>query len=299
MCIRDRDIMYNFPHGKEELEGIANRTDFDLGSHTKNQEDFNISSSVMRNKKSISKLAVQNLTNNKWFIPYVVEPSAGVERGVLALLNEAYTVDEKNSRIVLALKPHLSPIKAAVIPLKRNNELLVKYAKEGNRVLRLKGGDPFIFGRGGEEIDTLVDEKIAFQVVPGITAASGCAAYAGIPLTHRDHAQSCSFVTGHLKNGKLNQNWEKQIQKAHTIIFYMGLVTIDIICDQLQKHGLDKNTPCALIQQGTTPEQKEFVSTIEDMPALVKKEKPQAPTLLIVGDVVKLRDKLSWYKTNQ
>ena len=179
------------------------------------------------------------------------------------------------------------------------NELLVKYAKEGNRVLRLKGGDPFIFGRGGEEIDTLVDEKIAFQVVPGITAASGCAAYAGIPLTHRDHAQSCSFVTGHLKNGKLNLNCEKLIQKDHTIIFYMGLVTIDIICDQLQKHGLDKNTPCALIQQGTTPEQKEFVSTIEDMPALVKKEKPQAPTLLIVGDVVKLRDKLSWYKTNQ
>ena len=165
--------------------------------------------------------------------------------------------------------------------------------------MRLKGGDPFIFGRGGEEIDTLVDEKIAFQVVPGITAASGCAAYAGIPLTHRDHAQSCSFVTGHLKNGKLNLNWEKLIQKDHTIIFYMGLVTIDIICDQLQKHGLDKNTPCALIQQGTTPEQKEFVSTIEDMPALVKKEKPQAPTLLIVGDVVKLRDKLSWYKTNQ
>ena len=123
------DIMYNFPHGKEELEGIANRTDFDLGSHTKNQEDFNISSKVMKNKKSTTKLAVQNLANKNWFIPYVIEPSAGVERGVLALLNEAYKVDEKNSRIVLALKPHLSPIKAAVIPLKRNNEQLVKYAK--------------------------------------------------------------------------------------------------------------------------------------------------------------------------
>jgi len=123
------DIIYSFPHGKEELEGIANRTDFDLGSHTKNQEDFNISSKVMKNKKSTTKLAVQNLANKSWFIPYVIEPSAGVERGVLALLNEAYKVDEKNSRTVLALKPHLSPIKAAVIPLKRNNEQLVEYAK--------------------------------------------------------------------------------------------------------------------------------------------------------------------------
>ncbi len=123
------DIMYSFPHGKEELEGIANRTDFDLGSHTKNQEDFNISSKVMKNKKSTTKLAVQNLANKSSFIPYVIEPSAGVERGVLALLNEAYKVDEKNSRIVLNLKPHLSPIKAAVIPLKRNNEQLVEHAK--------------------------------------------------------------------------------------------------------------------------------------------------------------------------
>ncbi len=178
------------------------------------------------------------------------------------------------------------------------NKLLVKYAKEGLRVLRLKGGDPFIFGRGGEEIDTLVDEKVSFQVVPGITAASGCAAYAGIPLTHRDHAQSCSFVTGNLKDGKLNLNWEKLIQKDHTIVFYMGLATIDIICDELQKHGLDGSTPCAIIQQGTTPEQKEYISTVEKMPEVVKKEKPQAPTLLIVGNVVKLKDKLSWYKTD-
>lgn len=178
------------------------------------------------------------------------------------------------------------------------NQLLVKYAKEGKRVLRLKGGDPFIFGRGGEEIDTLVDEKVSFQVVPGITAASGCAAYAGIPLTHRDYAQSCSFVTGHLKEGKLNLNWEKLIQKDHTIVFYMGLVTIDIICEELQKNGLDGSTPCAIIQQGTTPEQKEYISTLNKMPEVVKKEKPQAPTLLIVGNVVKLRDKLSWYKTN-
>ena len=133
------DIMYSFPHGKEELEGIANRTDFDLGSHTKNQEDFNISSKVMKNKKSTTKLAVQNLANKNWFIPYVIEPSAGVERGVLALLNEAYKVDEKNSRIVLTLKPHLSPIKAAVIPLKRNNEQLVNQAKVIKKSLQKLG----------------------------------------------------------------------------------------------------------------------------------------------------------------
>ena len=126
------DIMYSFPHGKEELEGVANRTDFDLGSHTKNQEDFNISAKVMQNQKSTTKLAVQNTTNKNWFIPYVIEPSAGVERGVLALLNEAYReekIEGNNSRIVLSLKPHLSPIKAAVIPLKRNNEQLVNQAK--------------------------------------------------------------------------------------------------------------------------------------------------------------------------
>ena len=136
------DIMYSFPHGKEELEGVANRTDFDLGSHTKNQEDFNISSKVMNNKKSTTKLAVQNITNNNWFIPYVIEPSAGVERGVLALLNEAYKeekIDEKNSRIVLSLKPHLSPIKAAVIPLKRNNEQLVNQAKVIKKSLQKLG----------------------------------------------------------------------------------------------------------------------------------------------------------------
>ena len=121
--------MYNFPHGKEELEGIANRTDFDLGSHTKNQSDYKISANVMNNKKSTSKLSIQNIEDKSWFIPYVIEPSAGVDRGVLALLNDAYTLDEKNSRIVLALKPHLSPIKAAVIPLKRNNEKLVDEAK--------------------------------------------------------------------------------------------------------------------------------------------------------------------------
>ena len=178
------------------------------------------------------------------------------------------------------------------------NELLVKYAKEGKRVLRLKGGDPFIFGRGGEEIDLLVDNNISFQVVPGITSASGCSAYSGIPLTHRDHAQSCIFVTGHLKKGKLDLNWEKLIQPNQTIVFYMGLVSIDIICSQLIKFGLDPKTPCALIEQGTTRNQKVYTSTVDEMDDLVQKEKPHAPTIFIIGHVVTLREKLNWYKAD-
>ena len=178
------------------------------------------------------------------------------------------------------------------------NQLLVKYAKEGKKVLRLKGGDPFIFGRGGEEIETLADEKVAFQVVPGITSASGCSAYSGIPLTHRDYAQSCIFVTGHLKEGRLELDWKKLIQPNQTIVFYMGLVSIDIICREMISNGLSAETPCALVQQGTTNTQKEFISTLKKMPNLVKTKKPKAPTIFIIGGVVALRDKLKWYKTN-
>jgi glycyl-tRNA synthetase len=122
------DIMYQFPHGLEELEGVANRTDFDLGSHTKNQKDFNIQANVEENKNSTTKLAIQDLEKKEWFVPFVIEPSAGVERGVLAILNEAYTVEEENNRTLLKLKSHLSPIKAAIIPLKRNNTELVDLA---------------------------------------------------------------------------------------------------------------------------------------------------------------------------
>ena len=178
------------------------------------------------------------------------------------------------------------------------NQLLVKYAKEGNRVLRLKGGDPFIFGRGGEEIETLVDENVTFQVVPGITSASGCSAYSGIPLTHRDYAQSCIFVTGHLKDGELDLNWEKLIQPNQTIVFYMGLVSIKIICQQLIKNGLGKDTLSAIVQQGTTQNQKVFTSTVEKMPELVEKERPSPPTIFIIGNVVHLRDKLNWFSAN-
>ena len=178
------------------------------------------------------------------------------------------------------------------------NQLLVKYAKEGNRVLRLKGGDPFIFGRGGEEIETLLDQNVTFQVVPGITSASGCSTYSGIPLTHRDYAQSCIFVTGHLKDGKLDLNWEKLIQPNQTIVFYMGLVSIKIICNKLIEYGLDKNTYCALVQQGTTQNQKVFATTISLMPDMVEKEKPEPPTIFIIGNVVKLREKLNWFSAD-
>jgi|TARA_B110000027_G_scaffold65439_1_gene70129 glycyl-tRNA synthetase len=136
---RTVDIMYKFPHGVEELEGIANRTDFDLGSHTKNQDELEISADVMPNKASNAKLAIQNIETKKWVVPYVIEPSAGVDRGILAILNESYDVQELDGgkeRTVLHLKPHLSPIKAAVIPLKKNNEDLVKTASDLKKVLQ-------------------------------------------------------------------------------------------------------------------------------------------------------------------
>ena len=175
------------------------------------------------------------------------------------------------------------------------NELLVRLAKEGKRVVRLKGGDPFIFGRGGEEIETLASEGIPFQVVPGITAASGVAAYAGIPLTHRDHAQSCLFVTGHLKDGTMNLDWEALARPRQTVVVYMGLHGLDILCAELVKHGMPDTTPIAIVQQGTTLNQRVIVGTLATLPGIAEREKPQAPTLIIVGGVVTLHDKLTWF----
>ncbi|NQY26553.1 MAG: uroporphyrinogen-III C-methyltransferase [Piscirickettsiaceae bacterium] len=175
------------------------------------------------------------------------------------------------------------------------NQLLLSHAQQGKRVLRLKGGDPFIFGRGGEEIATLAAENIPFQVVPGITAASGCASYAGIPLTHRDYSQSCTFVTGQLKKGKLNLNWQALVQPNQTVVIYMGLAGLEVLSQQLQQHGMAADMPAALIQQGTTEHQKVWVSTINDLADLAQREQVQAPTLLIIGNVVKLQDSLSWF----
>ncbi len=176
------------------------------------------------------------------------------------------------------------------------NQLLADLAKQGHRVVRLKGGDPFIFGRGGEEIDTLAEQGVPFQVVPGVTAAAGCASYAGIPLTHRDYAQSVTFVTGHLKDHTINLNWRQLAQPQQTIVFYMGLKGLPVITQELQAHGMSADTPAALVQQGTTHKQKVYTATLASLPELVRQKQPAPPTLIIVGEVVSLHEKLSWYQ---
>jgi len=177
------------------------------------------------------------------------------------------------------------------------NQLLVDLAKQGKRVLRLKGGDPFIFGRGGEEIELLAQNNIPFQVVPGITAASGCAAYAGIPLTHRDYAQSVRFVTGHLKSNDPNVQWPELANPTQTIVFYMGLVGLRDICESLIAHGREATTPVALIERGTTQQQRVLIADLATIADVVASQEVHAPTLFIVGDVVKLHENLKWFKS--
>ena len=180
------------------------------------------------------------------------------------------------------------------VPQDGINALLVKYASEGKRVCRLKGGDPFIFGRGGEEIQELFAAGIAFQVVPGITAASGCSAYAGIPLTHRDYAQSVRFLTGHLKEGSPELPWNELVYQNQTLVLYMGLVGLEKICENLIAHGQRPDMPVALVSKGTTPEQQVVVGTLADIASKVAEHQVQAPTLTIIGDVVSLREQLQW-----
>lgn len=173
------------------------------------------------------------------------------------------------------------------------NDLLVRLAEEGHRVLRLKGGDPFIFGRGGEEIEALVQRGIPFQVVPGITAASGCAAYAGIPLTHRIMAHSVRFVTGHPRDGVVDLPWQELTSDKETVVFYMGLGGLASICQQLVKHGRRSDTPVAVVSKGTLPSQRVLKGTLETMPGLVARTQIETPTLTIVGDVVNFTETIS------
>ena len=173
------------------------------------------------------------------------------------------------------------------VPQDKINQLLVDQAKLGKRVLRLKGGDPFIFGRGGEEAEYLLENGVSCHICPGITAASGCTTYAGIPLTHRGVAQGCTFITGHIQNnGQLNLPWQSLSSSSQTVVFYMGINTLPKITEELIKHGRAANTPAALIRRGTQPEQQVYRGTLESLEQLVIEHKITPPTLIVIGEVV-------------
>ncbi|WP_455221761.1 siroheme synthase CysG [Kaarinaea lacus] len=185
------------------------------------------------------------------------------------------------------------------LPQEDINEMLARIAKKGKRVLRLKGGDPFVFGRGGEEIETLMQAGVPFQIVPGITAAAGAASYGGIPLTHRNYAQSVLFVTGHLKDGSMDLNWNALVQPNQTVVVYMGLLGAKQLCSKLIEHGMRSDMPIALVQQATTPQQKVFIGTLQSMPDIIDQNTIKPPTLIIVGEVVQLHNKLAWFAPAQ
>ncbi len=184
---------------------------------------------------------------------------------------------------------------AHAVPQQEINQMLLSLAQQGKRVVRLKGGDPFVFGRGGEEIELLAQHGIPFQVIPGITAANAAACYAGIPLTHRDYAQSVRFVAGHLKDDTPGHAWADFHSETETLVFYMGLVGLPVICEQLQRHGRAPQTPIALVERATSPAQRVLTGTLATMVDIVHREQPRAPTLIIVGDVVRLHSRLAWF----
>jgi uroporphyrin-III C-methyltransferase len=181
------------------------------------------------------------------------------------------------------------------VPQEQINTLLVRLAREGRRVVRLKGGDPFVFGRGGEELQVLAEAGVGFEVVPGITAACGVAAYAGIPLTHRDFAQSCTFVTGHLKDGSCDLDWEALARPRQTVVIYMGLSGLATICERLAAQGLGADWPAAVVSSGTLAEQRVVTGTLGTLPQRVHDAGLTSPCLTIVGEVVRLRDELAWF----
>ncbi|MBY8074301.1 uroporphyrinogen-III C-methyltransferase [Vibrio fluvialis] len=182
------------------------------------------------------------------------------------------------------------------VPQEKTNQLLVDFAKQGHRVVRIKGGDPFMFGRGGEELEVLFDASVQFQVIPGITAAAGATAYAGIPLTHRDYAQSALFVTGHLKAEAADMDWSTLARSQQTLVIYMGLMKSSTIATQLIEHGRNTSTPIAIIERGTQSTQKVFRGVLSELPQLAAYA--QSPSLIVIGEVVTLADKLAWFGGN-
>ncbi|MGD9708918.1 MAG: siroheme synthase CysG [Halothiobacillaceae bacterium] len=180
------------------------------------------------------------------------------------------------------------------LPQEDINRLLVELARQGKRVARLKGGDPFIFGRGGEEMEAVIEAGIPCLAVPGITAAAGCAAYAGIPLTHRDHAQSVRFVTGHTKKDDMGLDWRALVAEGQTLVFYMGLANVERICERLMAHGMRPDMPAAIIERGTLPDQRVFEGTLASLPDVARRTEPRSPSLIVVGEVVRLRERLGF-----
>lgn len=172
------------------------------------------------------------------------------------------------------------------VPQERINQLIVEKAGSGKKVARIKGGDPFIFGRGGEEIQALLQAGIPCRVVPGITAASGCTTYAGIPLTHRDFVHGCTFITGHLKDDQLDLPWQALAREDHTLVVYMGIKTVPVLTRELLKHGLPESTPVGLISNGTTVDHRDYRTTLGDLVQFVEANQIQPPTLIVVGKVV-------------
>lgn len=181
------------------------------------------------------------------------------------------------------------------MPQEQISRLLVSLGRQGGIVVRLKGGDPYIFGRGGEEIAALADEGIGFEVVPGITAASGMAAYAGMPLTHRDHAQSCLFVTGHLKDGSLDLDWAALARPRQTVVIYMGIGSLEEICRQLIAHGLPESTPAAVVRNATLVDQRVARARISSLAAVCHAAGIKPPALIVIGSVVELSGQLDWF----
>jgi uroporphyrin-III C-methyltransferase len=207
-----------------------------------------------------------------------------VGEGVLALIGEGV-----ERRYVGKERSHHSMSQDNI------NTLLVHLARDGKRVVRLKGGDPFVFGRGGEELQVLAAERVSFEVVPGVTAACGVASYAGIPLTHRDFAQSCTFVTGHLKDGTCDLDWPALTRPRQTVVIYMGLSGLAEICSQLIAHGLPAEWPAAVVARGTQATQRTVCATLATLAQAVAQEGLQSPSLTIVGEVVRLREELAWF----